>query len=205
VAGGGPRNPARWIGAMPRGNILALILALIWPSRPIRFQENRLMRALPLPAALLALMLGLMLSLAPAQAAQSARDFVTAIYKTYVGKNATGISMDSKEARKLVTPGLMKLIDADAKAAAKRQEVPTLDGDPFVDAQDFEIKSFTVDIKELGPVKATATVSFENEASRENKPVVLDLMKVGGEWRIDDFRDGQSGSLRKILSKQPSR
>jgi hypothetical protein len=30
-------------------------------------------------------------------------------------------------------------------------------------------------------------------------------MKVGGEWRIDDFRDGQSGSLRKILSKQPSR
>jgi hypothetical protein len=122
-----------------------------------------------------------------------------------VGKNATGISIDSKEARKLVTPGLMKLIDADAKAAAKRQEVPTLDGDPFVDAQDFEIKSFTVDIKELGPAKATATIGFKNEASRENQPVVLDLVKVGNEWRIDDFRGGQSGSLRKILGKQPSR
>lgn len=158
-------------------------------------------RFLSLPTALLALML----SLAPAQAAQSAREFVTAIYKTYVGQNATGISIDSPEARKLVTPGLMKLIDADANAAAKRQEVPTLDGDPFVDAQDFEIKSFTVDIKELGPSKATATIGFKNEASRENKPVVLDLVKVGGQWRIDDFRGGSSGSLRKILSKQPSR
>jgi len=160
------------------------------------------MRTLPLPAALLALMLAAL----PAQAAQSAKDFVTAIYKTYVGKNATGISMDSKEARKLVTPGLMKLIDADAKAAAKRREVPTPDGDPFVDAQDFEIKSFTVDIKELGPAKATATISFvDKAASADKKPVVLDLVKVGGQWRIDDFRGGSSGSLREILSKQPSR
>jgi hypothetical protein len=158
------------------------------------------MRAMSLPTAVLALML----AVAPAQAAQSAKDFVTAIYKTYVGKNATGISIDSPKARKLITPDLMKLIDADAKAAAKRREVPTLDGDPFIDAQDFEIKSFTIDIKDLSPAQATATVTFTNGASAENKPVVLDLLKIGNEWRIDDFRGGSSGSLRKYLAPKPS-
>jgi hypothetical protein len=155
-------------------------------------------------SAALGLIAGAMLAAAPAWAAQSAKDFVTAIYRTYVGKNATGISIDSPQARKLITPGLMKLIDADAKAAAKRREVPQLDGDPFIDAQDFEIKSFKVDIKELGPAKATATISFKNEASAENKPVVLDLVKIGNGWRIDDFHGG-SGSIRAYLTKKPSR
>jgi hypothetical protein len=162
------------------------------------------MRTASLPTAVLALILGALLAASPAEAAQSARDFVNAIYRTYVGKNATGISIDSPKARTLVTPGLMKLIDADAKAAAKRREVPRLDGDPFIDAQDFEIKSFKVDIKESGPAKATATVSFKNAASAEDKPVVLDLVKIGNNWLIDDFHNG-IGSIRAYLTPKPSR
>ena len=162
------------------------------------------MRTASLPTAVLALVLGVTLAAVPAEAAQSAKDFVNAIYRTYVGKNATGISIDSPKARTLLTPGLMKLIDADAKAAAKRQEVPKLDGDPFIDAQDFEIKSFKVEIKELGPAKATATVSFKNAASAEDKPVVLDLVKVGDKWLIDDFHNG-IGSIRQYLTPKSSR
>ena len=161
------------------------------------------MRAASLPTSVLALVLGTMLAAAPAGAAQSAKDFVTAIYRTYVGKNATGISIDSPKARALITPGLMKLIDADAKAAAKRKEVPKLDGDPFIDAQDFEIKSFKVDIKELGPAKATATINFKNAASAEDKPVVLDLVKIGNNWLIDDFHNG-IGSIRQYLTPKQS-
>ena len=161
------------------------------------------MRAVSLPTSVMALVLGTMLAATSVEAAQSARDFVNAIYRTYVGKNATGISIDSPKARTLITPGLMKLIDADAKAAAKRREVPRLDGDPFIDAQDFEIKSFKIDIKELGSAKATATISFKNAASAEDKPVVLDLVKIGNNWLIDDFHGG-IGSLRQYLSKKPS-
>jgi hypothetical protein len=162
------------------------------------------MRTLSLPAAAFALILGAVAA-APAQAAQSAKEFVDGIYKTYVGKNAKGIRLDSARAKKLITPGLMKLIDDDAKSAAKRGDAPELEGDPFIDAQDFEIKSFKVDIKDLDPAKATATVSFENKAPAEkNKPVELDLVKVGDDWRIDDFH-GSVGSVRKYLTKKPSR
>jgi len=157
------------------------------------------MRAASLPTIVLALIVGATVG---AEAAQSARDFVNAIYRTYVGRNATGISMDSARARTLLTPSLMKLIDADARAAAKRQEVPKLDSDPFVDAQDFEIKAFKVDLKELGPAKATATVTFRNAASAENKPVVLDLVKIGNRWLVDDFH-GSGGSIRAYLTPKP--
>jgi hypothetical protein len=159
------------------------------------------MRTLSLATAAFALTL----VAAPVQAAQSAREFVDGIYKSYVGKNAKGIRIDSARAKKLITPGLMKLIDDDAKSAAKRGDAPELEGDPFIDAQDFEIRSFKVDMKDLGPAKAAATISFENKASAEkNKPVVLDLVKVGDDWRIDDFH-GSVGSVRKYLTKKPSR
>jgi hypothetical protein len=138
----------------------------------------------------------------PAGAAEpTASEFVDAIYRTYVGKDAKGIPLNTRKARTLLTPGLMKLIDADAKQAARRNEVPELNGDPFVDAQDWDIKSFTVNVVAAGPGKAKATVSFKDDAQPDKKPVTLDLVKVKGGWRIDDFT-GPSGSVRKFLSKR---
>jgi hypothetical protein len=156
---------------------------------------------LPHAIALLAVLIATIL---PARAAEDPKDFVTAIYQTYVGKDAKGIPVNSARAWQLITPGLMKLIDADARAAAKRGEPPRLDGDPFIDAQDFDIKSFTVEIQEVGRYRAVATVTFRNEASAGNGPMILALVKTGDEWRIDDFR-GDSGSVRKYLSKRPKR
>jgi hypothetical protein len=152
----------------------------------------------------IALLAVLITALLPAQAAEDPKDFVTALYQTYVGKDAKGIPVSSPKARQVLTPGLMKLIDADAKAAARRGEPPRLDGNPFIDAQDFDIKSFTVEIQEVGRFRAVATVTFRNEASAGNGPMILALVKTGDEWRIDDFR-GDSGSVRKYLSKKPKR
>lgn len=162
------------------------------------------MRILSLPTAALALIFGATLAAAPAQAAQSAKEFVDGIYKSYMGKNAKGIPIDSARAKKLITPGLMKLIDNDAKSAAKNGDAPELEGDPFIDAQDFQMKSYKVEIKDLGPTKATATVSLQDKVPTESKRVVLDLVKVGDDWRIDDFHGG-AGSMRKYLTKTPSR
>ncbi len=152
----------------------------------------------------IAFAIALIVAALPAQAAEDPKDFVTAIYQSYVGKDAKGIPVSSPRARELITPSLMKLIEADATAATKRGEPPRLDVDPFVDAQDSDIKSFNVEVQEVGRARAVATVTFRNEAAAEDAPIILVLVKIGDGWRIDDFRGG-SGSVRKYLSRKPSR
>jgi hypothetical protein len=151
----------------------------------------------------IALLAVLVSAVQPARA-EEPKDFVTAIYQNYVGRDAKGVPVNSARAREVITPGLMELIDADAKAAARRGEPPRLDGDPFIDAQDFDIKSFTVEIQEVGRARAVATVTFRNEASVNNGPMILALVRTADAWRIDDFR-GDSGSVRKYLSRKPKR
>ncbi len=128
----------------------------------------------------------------------SAKDFAGSIYKEYVGKDAKGIPIDSPRAKALLTPSLMALIDADAKRAARRKDVPNLSGDPFVDAQDWEISGFTVDAQENDKT-SIAKVSFTNAGTKTI--VTLNLVKAAGGWRIDDMT-GPSGSVRKLLSKK---
>jgi hypothetical protein len=137
---------------------------------------------------------------APALAAdKSAEAFLAGIYANYKGKNAKGQSFDTTaKINRLFTPSLAKLIDADSKTAAKRSEVGALGGDPFVDAQDFEIEGLTIDVKESGPGKATGTVKFKNFG--KDTTIMLDLVKLPQGWRIDEIRM-PSGSLRSLFKK----
>jgi hypothetical protein len=137
----------------------------------------------------------------PAMAAQpTAQDFLAGIYANYKGKNAKGVSLSNPATlNRTFTPGLARLIAADAKAAAKRREVGALGGDPFVDAQDFEIDAVTIDVKETAPDKATGTVSFKNFG--KDVTVTHDLVKLRQGWRIDDIRM-PSGSLRALFKKK---
>ena len=144
-----------------------------------------------------ALMLGLFGPVA-AHAEDSAQVFLTSIYKTYEGKDSRGVAVDSPTFRTVVTPGLWRLVDSDAKRSARRREVPTLNGDPFVDAQDWEISGLRIEIKEDGP-KATANVAFRNAG--QSRAVTLQLVRARDGWRIDDFI-GSEGSLRTLLARK---
>jgi hypothetical protein len=116
----------------------------------------------------------------------SPRDFVTAIYDAYKGKDAKGRPLDDDAAiRRYFEPKLAAAMIKDRRAAARRQEVGTLDFDPFVDAQDWEIASFDIAVNDAGSGKASATVKFANAGS--NSTVVLDLIKVKGAWRISNI------------------
>ena len=141
-------------------------------------------------------MAGAMTGAAWAESA-SPRAFIEAIYKPYLKKNYKGAPY-SKPAniRRTFEPKLAGAIVADMAAAAKRNEVPTLDGDPFVDAQDWEIADLAIDVKAAGPAKARATVDFTN--FRKPKTVTLDLVKTADGWRIAEI-NGPSGSLRKLF------
>ena len=128
---------------------------------------------------------------------QSPQEFLEAIYKNYVGSNTAGLPIDKASTLRLFTPSLRKAIDDDAKRAAKKKDVPNLDGDPFIDAQDWDIKSFDISVKDTASDKATGTVKFKNED--EDKVITLDLVKSADGWHIDEITTAD-GTLRKILS-----
>ncbi len=122
-----------------------------------------------------------------AQAAgASAHDFVAAIYDAYVGKNGNGVALDNERTvRRYFEASLADLILKDRKEAARRKEVGTLDFDPFVDAQDWEIAAFAISVSEAGPDKASATVKFTNFDKAST--VVLDLVKIRNDWKIGNI------------------
>jgi len=144
-----------------------------------------------------AIIAGSVVSLAAAAADQTAKDFLDAIYKSYIGKNARGLPLDKPATMRLFTPSLRKAIDDDSRRAAKRNEVPNLDGDPFVDAQDWEIKSFDISVQDKAPDKATGTVKFDDDGDK--KMITLELVKSADGWHIDEITTAD-GTLRKILS-----
>src|SRR3984893_19060430 len=100
-------------------------------------------------------------------------------------------------------PALPGLIAKNQKDAASRGEAPALDGDPFVDAQDWDIQTFDVTMRDIAPNKASGTVTFQNLG----KPikVVLDLVKLKEGWRIADItwqREGGMETLRELFAQQ---
>ena len=139
----------------------------------------------------------------PASAADpGATAFVQAIYAAYKGKNAKGIALDKDAAiRRYFEPSLAALMIKSVQDAARKGDIPELDGDPFIDAQDWDIPSFDISVTDTGPGKASAAVKFVNLG----KPAAaaLDLIKVGNDWRIQNItwqRDGKPETLRALYA-----
>lgn len=147
--------------------------------------------------------LGALAASAVAHAADaSARSFVASIYNAYKGTAGNGISLD-KEAnvRRYFEPALAALLIKDQKEAARRGDAPTLDSDPFVDGQDWEIAAFDIAVRDIAPDKASATVTFRS--FDKQKTVVLDLVKLKNDWRVADItwqRDGKTETLRALFA-----
>jgi hypothetical protein len=75
--------------------------------------------------------------------------------------------------------------------------VPALDGDPFVDAQEWEITGLTITVQTDGPDKAMGIVAFRNF----NKPIKIQvaLVRLKDGWRISDIV-WPDGSLRGLYT-----
>jgi Protein of unknown function (DUF3828) len=136
-------------------------------------------------------------------AEQTAQVFVTAIYDHYKGKNTKGVPLDKdRDVRRYFAPALAAKIIKDSKDAAGRHEVGALDGDPFIDAQDWDIAAFDIAVSEPAPGKATATVKFTNKTP---KVIVLELVKLKDGWRIAEITyrrdDNKTETLSSIFGK----
>jgi hypothetical protein len=128
--------------------------------------------------------------------ALSPQAFLQSIYDPYLKADFRGYSFE--QANRFFVPTLARAIDADMREAKRRGEVPRLDGDPFLDAQDWEIKNLAISVKADGP-KATGEVAFDNLGKRTQ--ITLDLVQTQAGWRIADIK-GPSGSLSDLY-KQP--
>ena len=141
-------------------------------------------------------LLALGLLAVPAAAAaqeQTPQQFLQSIYAPYGKPDFKG--QPYWEASRFFAPDLASAIDKDFAEAKKRKEVPTLDGDPFVDAQDWKIDSLAY-ATTLGGDKAAAAVTFTNFG--EPKGAVLSLIKTPAGWRIFNIVTA-NGSLRALF------
>ncbi|HWU01064.1 MAG TPA: DUF3828 domain-containing protein [Terriglobales bacterium] len=144
----------------------------------------------------------LLLALAPQAghaAAQTPHAFLQAIYQHYIGTNTAGVKLDSDaDYRRYFTPDLTKIILDDIAKSQKNDDVPTLDGDPFIDAQDWSISKVQIDVDDKATDKTVAKVSFRNSGTPET--ITLDLVKIDGAWKIDDIHWPEA-SLRGIYKQ----
>lgn len=135
----------------------------------------------------LILVLALLPSAASAPAkptASSAKAFIEALYVPYRAEPTKVV--DALERPELYFESkLVKAMAADSAAAAMRDEVPMLDGDPICDCQDY------IPFKPaIGPItlkgnRADATVRFNHGSERE---LHYRLIATKAGWRIYDIR-----------------
>ncbi len=120
--------------------------------------------------------------------------FVKAIYEPYKQPTFKGQPYD--QPKRFFAPDLAAAIERDFAEAKKRNEVPTLDGDPFLDAQDWKVEAIYYAVEQSADkTKAVASVAFVSIG--EPKGVVLSLVKTAQGWRITDVV-GAVGSLRAL-------
>ena len=127
----------------------------------------------------------------------SAERFLRQIYDRYVGDHPTGARMDSPvDIKRLFAPGLAGLILKD-RASTPEGEVPTLDFDPFVSGQDWQIAKVDISVEQKGDGAAVGTVKW---VDREPKAVVLDLVKLKAGWRIREITGTDGVKLSSIFA-----
>jgi hypothetical protein len=138
-----------------------------------------------------------------AQSDPSAETFLNAIYSAYKGssdKGAKGIPLNSDETiQRYFEPSLAAEIIKDAAEAKKRGDVPKLNGDPFIDGQDWEITKFNVAVKDGGADKAVGTVTINNFG--KDIPIILNLAKQPDGWRIANIMWETGDTLRSLYFK----
>ncbi|MCX5480643.1 DUF3828 domain-containing protein [Kaistia geumhonensis] len=132
-----------------------------------------------------------------ARAAAAPEAFLEAIYGAYRGEG-DGVDLGDRAALdSYFTPDLAGMIADDRARAEAADDVPLLDGDPFIDAQDWEIENLAVTVEHGADGKATGHVRFVNAGT----PVAVDVMLVEtpAGWRIRDIH-WPNGSLRGLYT-----
>lgn len=121
--------------------------------------------------------------------------FLRGIYSPYPNLDFKG--QPFWQVDRFFAPDLARVIEADMREAKRRGEAPRLDGDPFIDAQDWDVANIAIAVEADGP-RAIGRVSFDNQGKRTE--ITLDLVRTGIGWRITDIK-APSGTLSDLFKK----
>lgn len=120
--------------------------------------------------------------------------FLQSIYEPYRSEGFKG--QPYGEPARFFAPALAQAIERDMHDARRRKEVPLLDGDPFLDAQDWKITAISyATAVSADKLKAAGSVAFINLG--EPKGIALTMIRTSQGWRITDIV-APSGSLRAL-------
>ena len=132
-----------------------------------------------------------------AQGPQTPKEFLKSIYDPYFYIKDYKGQRYWEHPERFFAPDLTQAIERDFREAKKRDEVPTLDGDPFLDAQDWKVAELGYSVQMNGAgTKAAGAVTFLN--FDEPKGLAISLVKTPQGWRISDIV-GVNGSLRALF------
>ncbi|HYD99909.1 MAG TPA: DUF3828 domain-containing protein [Alphaproteobacteria bacterium] len=153
----------------------------------------------------LAALLAAPLAARPAAATDDAVAFLTDLYARYQGPDAPGLPLDEAATRRLFAPPLAALILKDAAQSAAQGEPGRLNGDPFVNAQDWQIDRVDIAVAPKGADRAEGTVAFRNQDRPER--LRLDLARGVGGWQIAEIHyltadDPAFATLSRLLAAE---
>jgi hypothetical protein len=123
----------------------------------------------------------------------SPKDLVAQLYQAHASKHDP--LDETASLGRYFDPALLQLYLKDKREA--KGEVGRLDGDPLYNAQDFQIKDFSVSAPDMAGVEARVTVNFKNLGKPTRVVYMLDRTANG--WKISDIRYDDGSSLKKIL------
>jgi hypothetical protein len=135
--------------------------------------------------------------LQPAQAGETARDFLQKLYAAYA-PNGKGNDFAYPEARAIVDDSLLALLQRGQQRS--KGEVGALDSDPICQCQDWaQFKVLSIRVQDAGPKRAFANVDFQVGPTYSANMVIFDLVLQNGGWKIHDLSWEGTPSLQAYL------
>jgi hypothetical protein len=125
----------------------------------------------------------------------SPRAVVVSLYKQHKKRSPFFQTKSRALLDKYFARQLANLLWQDAHSSG--DEVGALDGDPLFNAQDMEIKDFSLHEGLVTSQRAEVSVSFTNFG--ESHQVLFQLVPVGGTWKIADIKYDDGSTLLQIL------
>jgi hypothetical protein len=109
---------------------------------------------------------------------------------------------DDKLRARFFSKALLAGLKKDEDHAAKANQPPTFEGNPFIDEEEPDAKDFKYSLVSQKGNSARVLVNFDRgDNTRED--VTYSMVLEGGAWRIDDIgykhSDGYTDSMRKEL------
>ena len=126
----------------------------------------------------------------------TAKDTVTQLYQAHRSRHDP--LAETQQLGRYFDTALLRLYLRDQRES--KGEVGRLDGDPLYNAQDIEIKDFTISLPETGGGVTRVTVRFKNLGKPARVIFVLSHVRDG--WRISDILYDDGSSLKKILGNK---